>query len=192
MNGLKADLKTIVMTKEPKNIEEFRHAANLAEKAIDSNVNSLNSMNQTVLNEIHSLREHIQTMNVNSPTTTQNQSYQPPSNPPNTVYVQQPVYQSPRVPNQPMHQSNRFRSPQNQYPRQRFNRMPPRQPYNQNFRQPIRYQDQSQTSFQRCSYCNGFCQNRSYCPARGVVCHMCNKIGHFAKACSFSRRMQTQ
>ncbi|CAG2246894.1 unnamed protein product [Mytilus edulis] len=34
MNGLKADLKTIVMTKEPKNIEEFRHAATLAEKLL--------------------------------------------------------------------------------------------------------------------------------------------------------------
>jgi len=32
MNGLKADLKTIVMTKEPKNIEELRHIAILAEK----------------------------------------------------------------------------------------------------------------------------------------------------------------
>ncbi|CAG2191423.1 unnamed protein product [Mytilus edulis] len=66
MNGLKADLKTIVMTKEPKNIEEFRHAANLAEKAIDSNVNSVNSMNQNILDEIHSLKEHIQSINVNS------------------------------------------------------------------------------------------------------------------------------
>ncbi|VDH94129.1 Hypothetical predicted protein [Mytilus galloprovincialis] len=77
MNGLRADLKTIVMTKEPKNIEEFRHAANLAEKAIDSNVNSVNSMNQTVLNEIHSLKEHIQSINVNStvPDTTQHQSF---------------------------------------------------------------------------------------------------------------------
>ncbi|CAC5391708.1 unnamed protein product [Mytilus coruscus] len=56
MNGLKADLKTIVMTKEPKNIQEFRHAANLAEKAIDSNVNSVNFMNQTVLDEIHSFK----------------------------------------------------------------------------------------------------------------------------------------
>ncbi|CAG2226067.1 Transposon Ty3-G Gag-Pol polyprotein,Transposon Ty3-I Gag-Pol polyprotein [Mytilus edulis] len=97
MNGLRADLKTIVMTKEPKNIEEFRHAANLAEKAIDSNVNSVNSMNQTVLNEIHSLKEHIQSINVNStvPDTTQHQSYQPPQN---SVYVQQPVYHTPRTP----------------------------------------------------------------------------------------------
>ncbi|CAG2197363.1 unnamed protein product [Mytilus edulis] len=106
MNGLKADLKTIVMTKEPKNIEEFRHAANLAEKAIDSNVNSVNSMNQTVLDEIHSLREHIQSINVNSttPVTNQEQSYQPSEQP---IYVQQPVYYTPRAPNHDMYSSNR-------------------------------------------------------------------------------------
>jgi hypothetical protein len=34
MNGLKPELKTIVMTKEPKNVEELRHCATLAEKAI--------------------------------------------------------------------------------------------------------------------------------------------------------------
>jgi hypothetical protein len=29
MNGLKPELKTIVMTKEPKNVEELRHCATL-------------------------------------------------------------------------------------------------------------------------------------------------------------------
>ena len=47
MNGLKPELKTIVMTKEPKNVEELRHCATLAEKAISSN--TVNTISQTVL-----------------------------------------------------------------------------------------------------------------------------------------------
>ena len=197
MNGLKADLKTIVMTKEPKNIEEFRHAATLAEKAIDSNVNSVNSMNQTVLNEIHSLKEHIQSINVNStsPDTTQHQSYQPSQSyqpPQHSVYVQQPIYHTPRTPYHTMYPSNRYRAPQPQHQRQRFNRMPPRYPVNQNFRQPFRYQNQPQAPSDRCPYCNGYFHNRSHCPASNVMCHLCNKIGHFSQACLSTRRTQQQ
>ena len=46
MNGLKSELKTIVMTKEPNNVEELRHCATLAEKAISSN--TVNTISQTV------------------------------------------------------------------------------------------------------------------------------------------------
>ncbi|CAC5421915.1 unnamed protein product [Mytilus coruscus] len=141
--------------------------------------------------EIHSLRKHIQSINVNStiPVTTQNQSYQPSQQP---EYLQQPVYYTPRAPNHTMYPSNRYKAPQNQQPRQNFNRMHPRQPANQNIRQPIRYQNQSQTAFRRCLYCNGFSHNKAQCPANGVICHLCNKMGHFSKACLSTRRMQTQ
>jgi hypothetical protein len=37
MRRLKPELKTIVMTKEPTNVEELRHCASLAEKANDAN-----------------------------------------------------------------------------------------------------------------------------------------------------------
>lgn len=57
MNGLKPELKTIVMTKEPKNVEELRHCALLAEKAVSSW--SVNTLNQTVLDEIQSLKEQL-------------------------------------------------------------------------------------------------------------------------------------
>ncbi|CAC5421911.1 unnamed protein product [Mytilus coruscus] len=58
--------------------------------------------------EIHSLRKHIQSINVNStiPVTTQNQSYQPSQQP---EYVQQPVYYTPRAPNHTMYPSNRYK-----------------------------------------------------------------------------------
>ena len=46
MNGLTSELKTIVMTNEPTNVEELRHCATLAEKAISSN--TVNTISQTV------------------------------------------------------------------------------------------------------------------------------------------------
>ncbi|CAG2246893.1 unnamed protein product [Mytilus edulis] len=154
-------------------------------------------MNQTVLNEIHSLKEHIQSINVNStsPDTTQHQSYQPSQSyqpPQHSVYVQQPIYHTPRTPYHTMYPSNRYRAPQPQHQRQRFNRMPPRYPVNQNFRQPFRYQNQPQAPSDRCPYCNGYFHNRSHCPASNVMCHLCNKIGHFSQACLSTRRTQQQ
>jgi hypothetical protein len=49
MNGLKSELKIIAMTKEPNNVEELRHCATLAEKAISSN--TVNTISQTVFLE---------------------------------------------------------------------------------------------------------------------------------------------
>lgn len=114
MNGLKPDLKTIVMTKEPKNIEEFRHSAILAEKAVNSNIGTISSMNQTVLAEIQSLKDHIKSINVI------NESSQPIENQlsnslnvqqpyPNSALVQQPAYYEPPVQNQQIYPSRNFR-----------------------------------------------------------------------------------
>ena len=61
MNGLKPELKTIVMTKEPKNVEELRHCATLAEKAISSN--TVNIISQTVLEEIQILKDQLKSVN---------------------------------------------------------------------------------------------------------------------------------
>ena len=41
INGLRPEIKTIVMNKEPKNIEELRHSATLAEKTVSSTVSSI-------------------------------------------------------------------------------------------------------------------------------------------------------
>jgi hypothetical protein len=62
MNGLKPELKTIVMTKEPKNVEELRHCATLAEKAISSN--TVNTISQTVLEEIQTLKDQLKSINI--------------------------------------------------------------------------------------------------------------------------------
>jgi hypothetical protein len=62
MNGLKPELKTIVMTKEPTNVEELRHSATLAEKAISSN--TVNTISQTVLEEIQTLKDQLKSINI--------------------------------------------------------------------------------------------------------------------------------
>ena len=69
------------MTKEPKNVEELRHCAVLAEKAISSG--SVSSLNQIVLDEIQSLKDQFKSVNIvqetpvqNPPMTNQNQSFQ--------------------------------------------------------------------------------------------------------------------
>jgi hypothetical protein len=171
MNGLKAGLKTIVVTKELKNIEEFRHSAILAEKEINSNIGTISSMNQTVLDEIQSLKDHIKSTNVI------NEPFQPIENQlsnsfnvqqpyPNSVLVQQPAYYAPPVQNQRIYPSRYFR-PRSQNFRPRMSNTAPRQQFNRNVRQPISFP--RQTSVRTCPYCNGFCQTRAQCPASDVV-----------------------
>jgi hypothetical protein len=61
-NGLKSELKTIVMTKEPTNIEELRHCVTLAEKVISSD--TVNTISQTVLEEIQTLKDQLKSVNI--------------------------------------------------------------------------------------------------------------------------------
>ena len=61
MDGLTSELKTIAMTKEPTNVEELRHCATLAEKAISSN--TVNIISQTVLEEIQILKDQLKSVN---------------------------------------------------------------------------------------------------------------------------------
>jgi hypothetical protein len=58
------------MTKEPKNVEELRHCAVLAEKAISSG--SASSLNQTVLDKIQSLKHQLKFVNIVHETSVQN------------------------------------------------------------------------------------------------------------------------
>ena len=115
MNGLKPELKTIVMTKELKNVEELRHCATLAEKAISSN--TVNTISHTVLEEIQTLKDQLKSINIvqdvppqtdNSYQNQQNQFYQPPQSMP--YYVPQRTYYAPQR-SQNRIQQNRFQRP---------------------------------------------------------------------------------
>ena len=56
MNGLNSEIKTFVITKEPKNMEELRRFAVLAEKAVSSKVTEMTNSFENVLTEIKSLK----------------------------------------------------------------------------------------------------------------------------------------
>jgi hypothetical protein len=103
------------MTKEPKNVEELRHCATLAEKAISSN--TVNTISQTVLEEIQTLKDQLKSINIvqdvppqtdNSYQNQQNQFYQPPQSMP--YYVPQRPYYAPQRPRNRV-QQNRFQRP---------------------------------------------------------------------------------
>ena len=186
MNGLKPELKTIVMTKEPKNVEELRHCATLAEKAISSN--TVNTISQTVLEEIQTLKDQLKSINIvqdvppqtdNSYQNQQNQFYQPPQSMP---------YYAPQRPRNRVPQ-NRFQRPrliQNQ--RQNYSNSQIHRPQRQSNQQ--RYQPVDNQF--KCFYCGTNCQFKPRCPARNVICHLCNKIGHFSRVCQSSRRVPPQ
>lgn len=106
-----------------------------------------------------------------------------------TLLVQQPAYYAPPVQNQHIYPSRYFR-PRSQNFRPRMSSTAPRQQFNRNIRQPISFP--RQTSVRTCLYCNGFCQTRAQCPASDVVCHLCNRLGHFSRACPSSKRLKTQ
>ena len=193
MNGLKPELKTIVMTKEPKNVEELRHCATLAEKAISSN--TANTISQTVLEEIQTLKDQLKSINIvqDVPPQTdtsyqnhQNQFYQPPQLMP--YYVPQRPYYAPQRPQNRV-QQNRFQRPRliqgqrQNYSNSQIHR-PPRQSNQQRY-QPVDNQF-------KCFYCGTNCQFKPQCPARNVICHLCNKIGHFSRVCQSSRRVPPQ
>jgi hypothetical protein len=193
VNGLKPELKTIVMTKEPKNVEELRHCATLAEKAISSN--TVNTISQTVLEEIQTLKDQLKSINIvqdvppqtdNSYQNQQNQFYQPPQSMP--YYVPQRPYYAPQRPQNRV-QQNRFQRPrliQNQ--RQNYSNSQIHRPQRQSNQQ--RYQPVDNQF--KCFYCGTNCQFKPQCPARNVICHLCNKIGHFSRVCQSSRRVPPQ
>jgi len=155
-------------------------------------------MSQTVLDEIQSLKDHIKSINViteppkqsqitdNQPTNSMH--FQQPQ--PNSVFLQQPAYYTPSFQNQRQIFQNRNIRPRFQNLRPRMNRPNPRQQILQNIRQPVSFP--RQTSVRTCPYCNGFCQTRAQCPASSVVCHLCNKIGHFSRACLTAKRVPPQ
>ena len=59
INGLKPDIRKIVINKEPKSFADLRHAASIAEKSLAVPVNTLQSLQETMVSEMQTLREQI-------------------------------------------------------------------------------------------------------------------------------------
>ena len=158
----------------------------LAEKAISSN--TVNTINQTVLKEIQTLKDQLKSVNIvqdvptqtrNSYQNQQNQLYQPPQSRP---------YYVPQTPQNRV-QQNRFQRPRLiQGQRQYYSNSQIHRPERQSNQQRYQHVD---NQFQ-CFYCGTNCQFKHQCPAGNVVCHMCNKIGHFSRVCQSSTRVPPQ
>jgi hypothetical protein len=86
-------------------------------------------------------------------------------------------------------QQNRFQRPRliqgqrKQYSNSQIHR--PQSQSNQQRYQPVDNQFQ-------CFYCGTNCQFKPQCPARNVVCHLCNKINICTRVCQSPRRVTPQ
>jgi hypothetical protein len=166
----------------------------LAEKAISSN--TVNTISQTVLEEIQILKDQLKSVNIvqvvppQTRNSYQNQQISSYQNQQNQLYqpIQSRLYY---VPQRPQHriQQNRFQRPRlSQGQRQHYSNSQINRPQRQSIQQ--RYQPVD-NQFQ-CLYCGTNCQFKPQCPARNVVCHLCNKIGHFSRVCQSSSRVPPQ
>jgi hypothetical protein len=173
MNGLRSDIKTFVVTQNPKSMEQLRQTAILAEKSQPPQI-STSETYENLLAEIKNLQNQLSAQNASINTIQQVA--------PQTSYQnQQNLLSEPRMRNaQPI----------------RFTQMRPQQYNNRNtqmFRskrpsfqpRPQPPPPQVQSS---CSYCLNFCMTRQNCPARDAVCYVCGKIGHFSRACRFAAK----
>lgn len=188
MNGLRSDIKTYVVTQNPKTMEQLRQIAILAEKSQPSQITTLETY-ENLLSEIKNLKEKIETkteVNEINRVMPQTHDYSP-----QFVTQQPPVFQ----------QRVRFHSPPQQAPIYR----PRRQTIRLNRSRTVRYAlpdvnitpntQQQSTQHPRmiapqCYFCLGMCMDRSRCPARNALCHTCNRVGHFSRACRQSYVVQ--
>ena len=59
VNGLRSEIRQIVINKEPDNFADFRRYATIAEKSITAPKNTIQSLHETMINEIQTLKNQI-------------------------------------------------------------------------------------------------------------------------------------
>ena len=187
INGLKSEIKALVVTQNPKTMEQLRQIAILAEKSQSHQVTALETY-ENLLTEIKSIKDQmVKKSEVNQMTQGQQyaQPYMPQQYSESWQYVQQPPVQRAPIFGERVSQRVRFYEPRerSRRPNPRFTRA--------RSRSPVTAQVQSnefKTRYPRmitpppCGNCLGMCMvNR--CPAQNAVCYNCNRIGHFSRAC---------
>ena len=197
VNGLRSEIRRIVINKEPKNFADLRRYATIAEKSIASPVNTIQSLHDTMINEIQTLKDQIHTINSSmnkvqiseqTPTVNQimtaddeNDFHKFRNSQPSRYRAAQTI---PRVVPRPQPRPNQLRQ---SYPPRNFQRYP--SPNYSNYREPQyrpRYmpsQSENVSTF-HCPACGDTsCNDRRFCRARSKQCNTCQRIGHFSSMC---------
>ena len=194
INGLKNELKPLVMTHNPNTMEKLRQVALLAEKSQPSQSITLETyetllaeikqIKETVKSDINALMQEIRSdVNVLGPreqpyyaSTDFQQSMAPAvsyrQNVPQTQHTSY-TYQRHRSQHR---QTQRYRPSKLHGLKIQLSHTTPTNNLSQRMQLPS------------CSYCLGQCVERLQCPARNATCHNCQKLGHFKRAC---RQMRT-
>ena len=172
INGLRPDIRKIVMNKEPANIEELRHCAILAEKSTVMGDNTLQSAVNVMQSDLQAIKSQL--MHIPEPEIMKTDSFAARNN--NTPYIR-PQFE-PRQYNRPNSRSHNY---YNQNSRPQMQSFPsPQIRQNQNTYQPS----------DRCGFCGMDRHTRNVCPARDRIYHNCRRQGHFSRVCRQSKRTQ--
>ena len=197
VNGLRSEIRQIVINKEPKNFADLRRFATIAEKSIAAPVNTIQSLHETMINEIQTLKDQIHTINssmnkaqISEPTPTVNQMmsgddendfHKFRNSQPSRYRAAQYI---PRVVPQTQPRPNPYRQ---SYPPRNVQKY--ESPNYSNYREPQprpRYMPSQteNTSTFHCPACGDIsCNDRRFCRARSKRCNTCQRVGHFSSMC---------
>ena len=172
INGLRPDIRKMVMNKEPTNIEELRHSAMLAEKSAVTGDNTLQSAVNVMQSDLQAIKSQL--MNISQPEIMKTDSFTARND--NAPHIG-PQFE-PRQYNRPNSRSQKYYNPNSRPQMQSLPRPQIRQ--NQNTYQPS----------DRCGFCGMDQHTRNVCPARDKICYSCLRQGHFSRVCRQSKRTQ--
>lgn len=183
INGLRPEIRRIVMNREPKNVEELRHCATLAEKSSFASESNLQLAVNNMQSDIQSIKDHLTS---NTAIVDQvNCSYNN-----NTGHNYQHIPRATQYQDRPSSFPPQNYWPQNFHPRSRPNyRMSGGNQNNyrpqgqSSINQNTRYNQNRYSLPEKCSYCQNDRHPRNVCPARDKMCHNCKMIGHCSRAC---------
>jgi len=180
LNGLRPDIRKIVMNKEPANIEELRHHAILAEKSAVTGDNTLQSAVNVMQSDLQAIKSEL--MNISQPEMMKTDSFTARNN--NKPQIR-PQFE-PRQYNHPNSKSQNYYNSRSQ----NYYNQNPRPPMRSFPRPQIRQNQNTYQPSDRCGFCGMDRHTRNVCPARDKICHNCRRQGHFSRVCQQSKRTQ--